>query len=137
MTTQLDLFGAPAAKPVAPPPPKAAQSPADKLPEDAELDAALETLSQFSIEWIICRTISLRAAMLLLTLRYIPREFGRNQVRDFGEPFQELKKAGAIRVRRDDKRVIASLVRERIIELAHETDSRLAKWKAGELGMAA
>jgi len=101
-------------------------------PADAELDAALETLTQYSIERIIRRAISLDAAELLDRLRSMPAELSSTELTKHKQQITELQQKGCIAVIRQRKRANIWLQRERIIELAHETDERLQLWAKGE-----
>jgi hypothetical protein len=127
MNEQLDLFGF-IATPAAP-----AQVPGSAPFADTELDAALETLTQYSIERIIKRVISLEAAELLARLRSMSEELSRAELKDQKEQMTQLQQKGLIAVTyRKGKRVSIQLQRERIIELARETEERLQHWAKRE-----
>jgi hypothetical protein len=135
MDEQLDLFGS-IATPAAPPPKEQAsghQEPSSPRFADTELDAALETLTQYSIETIIRRVISLEAAELLARLRSMSEQFSRTELKERKDQIAQLQQEGCITVTyRKGKRVGIELKRERIIELARETDERLERWAKGE-----
>jgi hypothetical protein len=105
------------------------------LPPDPELDRALDTLSMTGLEHIIRRPVSFGAAMLLFHLRYIADDFSRKEMqtmRALGEPMQELIDKGCVVVTRKGNRSAVQTIREAIIEMAAETDRRLAAWKVAE-----
>ena len=135
MNEQLDLFGF-IATPAAQPPQEQAsrhQLPSSPPFADTELDAALETLTQYSIETIIRRVISLEAAELLASLRSMSEELSRTELKDRKEQIVQLQEEGCISVtRRKGERLSIQLKRERIIALARETDERLERWAKGE-----
>src|SRR5262249_25405836 len=93
-----------------------AQVPGSAPFADTELDAALETLTQYSIERIIKRVISLEAAELLARLRSMSEELSRAELKDQKEQMTQLQQKGLIAVTyRKGKRVSIQLQRERII----------------------
>jgi hypothetical protein len=134
MNEQPDLFGS-LSTPAAPPTEKQDaryQSPTAPPSADAELDRALETLTQYSIERIIRRVMSLDAAELLDRLRLMPAELISTELKEHKQQVAELQQKGCIAVTRKRKRVSVWLQRQRIIELAQETDERLQVWAKGE-----
>lgn len=116
MTDQLDLFAAPA-------------------PGDAKLDEAVGVLSEFSIERIINREVSIDAALKLAEFHNGKRVFQKRGFR-LTEPVRELRKLKCIAVRYEDKTVSVRINRDVVIELARQTDLRLQTWVAQEDGTA-
>jgi hypothetical protein len=133
MNEQPDLFGS-LSTPAAPQTEEDARYRVSTAPPsaDAELDAALETLTQYSIETIIRRAISLDAAELLDWLRSMPAELSSAELKEHKQQVAELQQKGCIAVTRKRNRVSVLLQRERIIELAQATDDRLQLWAKGE-----
>jgi len=95
-------------------------------------DVADAVLSQTGIEFIVRRAMSFQAAMLLMSIYYLLDERDRKGMRSINHDLQELRDAGCVSLQRHGKLTKFIINRERVIELASETEARVDRWLDGE-----
>jgi hypothetical protein len=148
MTDQLDLFGSTPPAPKKPEPDTPRRRPPSYLPsDDAELDAALETLDLPWLEYVIRPLMSDRAASLLRMLHHGSGEFGKDELMrspeaewhglnwGIDEYLQELRKLRCLTTLKTGKRRFTVRInRDVVLRLAAETDERIDRWSAVEAG---
>jgi hypothetical protein len=98
-----------------------------------ELDEAIDDLAACSIEWIIRRVISQKAAALLRTFR-TKTEFDKKEIKAFGPEFVELLNRQCIRYESKGSPAVLRINSKRIFALADETNRRLTAWREIEDG---
>ena len=102
------------------------------VPQDSELDEAIDTLALTFLPFIIRALMSYEAADLLRRQRDNP-VLNKDNAGQWQRPLVELLKHRLV-FYESRKPILIGIHRKRVLEMAAETDKRIDAWKAGEIG---